>query len=265
MQIFLCHASQDKQPTRDLCERLLGEGYDVWLDERSLLPGQDWEREIRSAVRDSDAIIVLISKNSVNKIGFVQRELRLALDVADERPEGAIFLIPLRLDDAPIPARLNRWQWLDIESEDWFDRLLRSLSNITLRAHSSGMPTLTPRPESAPVVVEFLGLESSLGTVSPGQVISLEYRIQLWSDERLDVFLGASLVSRNGEEYYDVARDRRVTLAPGSAIYRRQLQVPLATPQGVYRLIGGIWAPRIGDRRLATLDLGFIIKITTGP
>lgn len=262
MQVFLCHASQDKHPTRELCERLLGEGYDVWLDERSLLPGQDWEQEIRSAVRHSDAIVVLISENSVNKVGFVQRELRLALDAADERPEGSIFLIPLRLDDEPIPARLNRWHWLDTRANDWFDKLLRSLDSISHQPPSSRTQPAQRSHGSTPVTTEFLSLDYSVKSLSPGQVIGLEYRIRLWSDQKLDVTLGASLVSKGGEEFFDVTRDRRVSLVPTEAIYRRQLQVPSTTPRGVYRLIGGIWTPRIGERRLATLDLGFVINIT---
>jgi hypothetical protein len=115
-QVFLCHASQDKPSARELRERLLGEGFDVWLDEHNLLPGQNWEYEIRAAVKNSDAIIVMISNSSVGKTGFVQRELSLALDAAEERPEGAIFLIPFRLDDAPIPERLGKWHWLDIRT-----------------------------------------------------------------------------------------------------------------------------------------------------
>jgi len=259
-RVFLCHASQDKQLTRELCEQLLGEGYDVWLDERNLLPGQDWDREIRLAVRESDAIIVLVSHHSVNKIGYVQQELRLVLDAANERPEGSIFLVPLLLDDAPIPSRLSKWHWLDTKRDGWFDRLLMSLNYVTRSARRQDVES-SALPRSAPVSVDFLSLDSSLTEAAPGQVIGLGYRIRLWSDQALHAVLGASLVSRDGKEYFDVTKDRDVDLVPGEAIYRRQLQVPSATASGTYRLIGGIWTPRIGERRLATLDLGFIITI----
>jgi hypothetical protein len=73
--VFLCHASQDKLATRNLCGRLLDSGYDVWFDENRLLPGQDWEHEIRAAVRSSDVVLALLSHNSTTKTGFVQREL----------------------------------------------------------------------------------------------------------------------------------------------------------------------------------------------
>src|SRR6185369_12354195 len=50
----------------------------------------------------------------VNKAGFVQKEIRLALDVADLQPEGSIFLIPTRLKDCDVPIRLRKWQWVDL-------------------------------------------------------------------------------------------------------------------------------------------------------
>ena len=98
LSVFLCHSSGDK-PVVHLLYRWLAtqDGIKPWLDEEELLPGQDWEREIRSAVREADLILVCLSRGSVNKAGFVQREIRIALDVANEQPSGTMFLIPIRL------------------------------------------------------------------------------------------------------------------------------------------------------------------------
>src|SRR5690349_19942896 len=117
-RIFLCHASLDKQGARDLCERLLGESYDVWSDERSLMPGQDWDFGIRRAVRNADVVIVVLSARSVDKVGYIQKELTLVLDAADERPEGLVFLIPLRLAASHIPSRLAQWLRVDATQPD---------------------------------------------------------------------------------------------------------------------------------------------------
>jgi hypothetical protein len=46
LKVFLCHASGDKPPVRDLYKRLTAEGVDAWLDQEKLLPGQDWRMEI---------------------------------------------------------------------------------------------------------------------------------------------------------------------------------------------------------------------------
>ena len=37
-----------------------------------------------------------LSWRSVNRTGYGRREIRVALELADERPEGAIFIIPAR-------------------------------------------------------------------------------------------------------------------------------------------------------------------------
>jgi hypothetical protein len=144
LRVFLCHSSGDKPAVRDLYRRLRADGFQPWLDEEELLPGQDWDHEIRRAVRAADAILVCLSCESVTKAGYVQKEIRFALDVADEQPEGTIFLIPLKLEECEIPERLRRWQWVDLFEEEGYERLLRALR---VRAETLGV-TLAPSAES---------------------------------------------------------------------------------------------------------------------
>ena len=128
VSVFISYASENKLTVRKLYLRLIACGYDVWYDEQSLLPGREWEREIRRAIIASDAFITVISCNSVDKGGFIQEELRLALDTAEGRPADTIFIVPLRIDDVEVPDRLKKWHVLDISIQGWFDRLVRSLN-----------------------------------------------------------------------------------------------------------------------------------------
>jgi len=136
LKVFLCHASTDKPKVETLYRRLVEAGFDPWLDEEKLLPGQEWDLEIRKAVRASDVVIVCLTRNSVNKEGYVQKEIRVALDVADEKSEGTIYLIPARFEDCSVPERLNRWQWVNIYEKNGYRKLLSSLE---LRAKSLGI------------------------------------------------------------------------------------------------------------------------------
>ena len=114
LRVFLCHASQDKPVARDLYQRLSAEPWiDPWLDEERLLPGQDWNLEIEKAVESSDAVIVCVSKTSVSKEGYVQKELRKVLDIALEKLEGAIFVLPVKLEDCELPRQLRDRQALN--------------------------------------------------------------------------------------------------------------------------------------------------------
>jgi len=125
--VFLCHASEDKPAVRKLYERLVKDGIDAWLDEEKLLPGQNWQLEISKAVKKSDAVIVFLSSRSVKKAGFVQKEIKLALDIAQEKPEGTIFFIPARLDESTVPDSLREYQWVDLFDDKGYEKIKRAL------------------------------------------------------------------------------------------------------------------------------------------
>lgn len=135
LRVFLCHASADKPAVRELYRRLEDDGVDAWLDTQDLLPGQNWRVEIPNAVRDSDVVLICLSENSVNKEGYVQKEITFALDKAMEMPEGRIFLIPTRLEDCQVPERLSTYQWVDLFSENGYERLMLALK---IRAEQIG-------------------------------------------------------------------------------------------------------------------------------
>jgi len=126
-QVFLCHASADKPKVRELYNWLKGQGFRPWLDEEDLLPGQEWEYEIPRMVRASTIVVVCLSKHSIGKTGYVQKEIKIALDVAEQQPEGAIFIIPARLEDCTVPERLSKYHWVNLFDQDGHIRLARSI------------------------------------------------------------------------------------------------------------------------------------------
>jgi len=125
--VFLCHSSGDKEQVRALYRTLNADGIECWFDEEDLLPGQDWGYEIGRAIKRSKFVLACVSKASITKSGYVQKELKKALDVADEQPEGVAFLIPVRLEECEIPDRLSQWQWVDLFVDGGYQRLLRVL------------------------------------------------------------------------------------------------------------------------------------------
>lgn len=127
LRAFLCHSSNDKVIVKEIYRKLRADNIDPWLDEACLLPGQDWNYEISKAVRNSNVVIVCLSKNSITKSGYVQKEIKQALDVADEQPEGVIYLIPLKLEECDVPEKLRRWHWVNYFELDGYERLVKSL------------------------------------------------------------------------------------------------------------------------------------------
>ena len=141
LRVFLCHASQDKPIIRELYRRLNADGWiDPWLDEEKLLPGQDWNLEIEKVVEDADAVIVFLSDNSVTKEGYIQKELRKIMNVAEEKPDGTIYIIPVRLSNCPLPRRFQTWQYENyFPREKVIDAYKRIRKSLSLRAKSLGI------------------------------------------------------------------------------------------------------------------------------
>lgn len=127
LKVFLCHASGDKPVVRQLYKYLCVDGVDSWLDSEKLVPGQKWQLEIPIAVRSSDVVLVCLSEQSVNKEGYVKKEIEFALDIADEQAEGTIFVIPARLEDCKVPERLSHYQWVNLFESQGYSRLLDAL------------------------------------------------------------------------------------------------------------------------------------------
>ncbi len=124
--VFLSHATEDKPTVRQLCKQLLADGFNPWLDEERLLPGQDWNLEIEQALRRSDSILLCFSRQSSSKEGYIQREYKKAMNYQLEKPEGTIYVIPVRLDDCEIPFFLQDLQCVDYPLG--YEKLLKSLN-----------------------------------------------------------------------------------------------------------------------------------------
>ena len=132
LRIFLLHARSDEEAVRRLYRRLTNDGADVWLDRERLLPGQDWAYEIHKAIRGSDMVIACLSRQFNKQGGFRHEEVKIALEQANAKGEGEIFLIPARLEPCDLPESLSRWQCVDLFEADGYKRLLTGLEQVAV-------------------------------------------------------------------------------------------------------------------------------------
>jgi TIR domain-containing protein len=125
--VFISYAREDSNAARRLYEDLKNAGLSPWLDRESLIAGQNWKLVINKAIKKSRYFIPILSPNSVEKRGFVQKEFKYALDIIDEFPESQIFVIPVRLDDCGISyEKLKDIEYVDL-FPDWDKGLQRIL------------------------------------------------------------------------------------------------------------------------------------------
>jgi hypothetical protein len=137
-QIFISYANPDQARVIPYFEALETKGFNVWLDCRKLKPGQNWDFEVKRAFDKSGLVIAFISEASVGRRGYVQRELKLALDKLNEKLIDDIYIIPIMLDeDVPIPEQLKGIQCISAHAADCLlrveDALMTQLGRLGLQ------------------------------------------------------------------------------------------------------------------------------------
>lgn len=140
LRIFICYSLDDSSLVSELYDYLKLRCTEPWMSEKNLLPGQKWEYEIEKAAGASDVVLICLSKISASKAGYLNKEVGIALSIAERQPDDAIFIIPVRLEGSDVPKKLRDWQWVDLFEPSGHERLVEALSR---RASELGleMPT----------------------------------------------------------------------------------------------------------------------------
>jgi formylglycine-generating enzyme required for sulfatase activity len=148
-RIFLCHAKEDKPQVQELYNKLKDAGYHPWLDKFDLLPGQQWRTAIKRIITNLDnLVLVCLSQHSITKRGVVQQEIKWALDILEQMPEEAIYLIPVRLEECQVPEQLSPLHWVNLFEPDGFEYLTRALDFEIGKRRA--VPTPEPKPPKSP-------------------------------------------------------------------------------------------------------------------
>jgi predicted Rossmann-fold nucleotide-binding protein len=189
LKVFLCYAHADAARVHALYIRLTKDDVDVWLDKEKLLPGQDWELEIRKAVRESNVVIICLSKQ-FNQVGFRQKEVRLALDTAMEQPEGEIFIIPAHLEECETLESLRKWHRVDLFEDDGYERLMRSLRVRAKKIGALDIPIIHTLPVSKK------NISSKKADIDPLRIMVTGGRVISRSAEKAAFAIGSQVIIR---------------------------------------------------------------------
>lgn len=111
--IFISHSSADKPFVKRLAHGLLSEGLPVWLDAWQLEYGDSLTDKIYEGIEESSIVLLVVSRQSAES-GWVNRELNAAL--AMEAQVRRKFLIPLKLEDCPLPLKVADRLYIDFSS-----------------------------------------------------------------------------------------------------------------------------------------------------
>ncbi len=128
MKIFLSYAAPDREFAKKLASDLGRRGYDVWDPETQLLPGENYGLKLGRALKDSQAMIVLLSPDAV-KSASVTREIEYA--ITNRSYEGRVFPVLIRPTDG-IPWILRKLGILNTDGRT--DTVSRRIANALKRA-----------------------------------------------------------------------------------------------------------------------------------
>ena len=264
LRAFLCHASDDKPRVHVLYRQLLTEGVDPWLDKENLLPGQNWQQEIRNTMHIMDVVIVCLSQNSINKVGFIQKEIAFALDRAEEYPSGTIFIIPVKLENCAIPERLKHLHVIDLYEERGFEFPMRSLKHRAETIGAVFKPTTINQPVSlqAPdstnnsqqnIAKANLGIDVTFVNVNDGSEMDAELSNALTATQIIEALIKENFIpsQSNPKRPYLLATEG------GQALKGEQTLADVAVNSRDHILVYGAIAQKSSEQATAT-DVGQI-------
>src|SRR5437016_6986118 len=101
--VFISHNKADKNEAREIALFFAAEGINVWFDEWEISVGDSFVQEINYGLLNCTHFAILWSENAARS-NWVRRELHSTLAHAIDT--GKPRIIPIKLDDAPLPSLL---------------------------------------------------------------------------------------------------------------------------------------------------------------
>ena len=121
MKVFISHADADADLAKRVADTLKKSGFQVWDagDNSQVLPGDNWGEKLAQALEESNAMVILLTPNSV-KSPNVTYELSFAL--GNRNYEGRVIPVlavpPEQLPMDQIPWILGRFQMIHLPDEE---------------------------------------------------------------------------------------------------------------------------------------------------
>ena len=132
MKVFLSYPSEHPATAREVATFIRSTGVDCWFDKDDLVAGEDWDRARNLALKGADVVVILCASQTTERNGVYQREINEALRALDDRRLGVVYIIPVRIEDAPLPPELSRLQYVDYFDGSWRRRFAVGLARAVV-------------------------------------------------------------------------------------------------------------------------------------
>lgn len=136
--VFISYAREDLPAVQRLKDGLEAAGLTVWFDMDRLESGDDYDRKIRNNIARCSFFLPIISATTQRRHeGYFRREWNYAVDRTYGMADGAVFVLPVCIDDTPegtalVPERFRALHFSRLiggEPTPEFTRRLQELAN----------------------------------------------------------------------------------------------------------------------------------------
>lgn len=170
--IFISYSRRDLDIVRVVYERLVAEGFNVWIDMKGLLSGDQFKREITKAIINARVLVFFSSEQS-------NRSIWTASEIGVAR-EFKIPILPVRIDNTPyseeILLDLVNLNYTDYTVESQrpgkLDEFIASLKRNYPPQAQAETPAPTPAPTAAPTPVQKLAETPVITEPTPSPSVS---------------------------------------------------------------------------------------------
>jgi TIR domain len=111
MNVFLSHNSADKPLARIIGAQLKLAGADVWFDEWKIMAGDSIPGKLDEGLGGFDVFLLIWSSHAA-RANWVRQELETA--IMRRSADSSIRIIPVKLDDSPLPPLLRPYRHLSV-------------------------------------------------------------------------------------------------------------------------------------------------------
>lgn len=125
--VFISYATEDYEKVILIYDYLEKIGLYPWMDKKNLIAGEDWERALWKAARKADFFVICLSHLAITKRSFLQREIKRALTIWEEKLEDDIYVLPIKIEECEIPESLLKFQWINLFEENGFEIISKSI------------------------------------------------------------------------------------------------------------------------------------------
>ncbi len=229
--VFISHSSADKDSVEELAKKLAENGIEPWYAGWEIGPGDSIVQKINEGLENCDVFVIVVSENSVHS-QWVKEELSSAVI---RRIEHQARIIPVRLDDAPVPSVINHLHWVKMHPlEEQLPQLVKAIFKVSDKPPIGEVPEYVRRARER--------ASSTIEGLSPEASAVLKYAVlQVGLDGEVPVFELSEILGLTATEVDDAVDE----------LEEQELIKPMRTTFGDVTPTAGAWLHISSD------ELGF--------